>query len=431
MSDFPKPSSCRNRINQGAAFCGRPLMKPVHPSVDPSETCQDIRIDSATSPAIGSPSRAAFLDRSFRMMIGVGDTAGHIHMAVAIAEQASMCFPAAEVVLIGAAGRFPSERMHDSRYDILFLDINPYDRTNPINNLRLPFDFLRSLHQSLGILAKHRPHVVLGLGGYPTGPFVLAAGMRHIPTLLLEPNLLPGLANRFLATVADRICVSFEETGACFPPRKTTLTGTPVRQAALPSNITRKEACAAFDLDPALKTVLIMGGSLGLEGINQALLHKAHRLSANGIQIVWQTGDRHFAQIHAGIHRKDTARCRIFPFIPSIAPAYAAADLVVTAAGAVTMAELALWRKPAIVVPSAKATEGHQISNAQAYADAGACILVREETAAATLTDTILAVICRPEELRALSRGIGAFARPDARALVMREIQALTAMRRF
>jgi len=378
-----------------------------------------------------SRSRPLPADRPIRIMIGAGDTAGHIHMGVAIAEEADVCFPAAEIVLVCAAGRFPSKRMRDCGYDILFLDIGPYDRGNPGNNLRLPLDFIRSLRQSLRILAQRRPHVVVGLGGYPTGPLVLAARLKHIPTLLVEPNLHPGLANRFLAAAADRICIAFKDTAAFFPRRKIALTGTPVRQAALPSSITREEACIRFDLNPGLKTVLIVGGSLGLDSLNKALSLEVHRLIASGLQVIWQTGDQHFKRIQAGIPPNLLKHCRIFPFIASIAQAYAAADLVVSAAGAITMTELALWRKPVIVVPSSKATEGHQIANARKYAAAGACILVREEASASSLTDTILAAIGSPEDLNGVSTGIEAFARPDAGASILQEIEKLAGAPRY
>jgi len=386
---------------------------------------------SLSLPADTSRSRPLPAGRPIRIMIGAGDTAGHIHMGVAIAEEAEARFPAAEIVLVGAAGRFPSERMRDFGYDILFLDIGPYDRGNPGKNVRLPFDFLRSLRQSLRILAQRRPHVVVGLGGYPTGPLVLAARLRHIPTLLVEPNLHPGLANRFLAAAADRICIAFKDTAGFFPRRKMVLTGTPLRQAALPSSITREEACIRFNLNPGLKTVLIVGGSLGLDSLNQALSLEVHRLIASGLQVIWQTGDQHFKPILAGIPPEYLERCRIFPFISSIGPAYAAADLVVSAAGAITMAELALWRKPAIVVPSSRATEGHQIANARKYAAAGACILVREETSASCLSETILAAVANAEDLNRVSTGLEAFAQPEAGALVLQEIEKLAGMPRF
>jgi UDP-N-acetylglucosamine--N-acetylmuramyl-(pentapeptide) pyrophosphoryl-undecaprenol N-acetylglucosamine transferase len=349
-----------------------------------------------------------------------------MYPAMAVAEALAKMVPGSESAYVGAAGRIDMEKTIGAMYTTHLLSMTAYDRGNLLKNLVLPLKFLNSLIQALRILRQYRPHAVMGVGAFPSVPVILAAWVDRIPTLLLEPNAKPGMANNMLAKVANRICVSQAGMDVFFPRDKILSTGTPVRSRLLQEASDRQRGSALFGIPADVRTVLITGGSTGSVTINNMVLQNLNRL-ANGIgHLLWQTGERDEQRLRKALGNCLPVNCTILPYIDRMGCAYAAADLVVSSAGAVSLSELALLGKPAVIIPDPDVTENHQLENAQNLHKKEACVLVNAETTSQQTAAKIIELLNNYSKLEQLKHNILQCSEPLAARLIVEQILQLT-----
>ncbi len=372
-----------------------------------------------------------------RIIISGGGTGGHIFPAVSIANAIRELCPEAEILFVGAEGRMEMQRVPDAGYRIIGLPVAGFDRQHLWRNFSVILKLLRSQWKARKIIKEFRPQVAVGVGGYASGPTLKTAGMMGIPTLIQEQNSYAGVTNKLLAQKADRICVAYEGMEKFFPSEKILLTGNPVRQSLLDNQITRETAASAFGFNPNLKTVLVLGGSLGARTINQTLaaglaLMKAHP----EVQFIWQTGKIYIDQVKAAItaftgEAVRNARVGSIPnlyvtdFIKNMNNAYTLADLVISRAGAGSISEFCLLGKPVILVPSPNVAEDHQTKNALALVNKDAALYVKDAEAQEKLLDTALETVADDELLKQLSVNIAKLALPDSARLIAEEVLKL------
>ncbi len=372
-----------------------------------------------------------------RIIISGGGTGGHIFPAVSIANAIRELCPEAEILFVGAEGRMEMQRVPDAGYRIIGLPVAGFDRQHLWRNFSVILKLLRSQWKARKIIKEFRPQVAVGVGGYASGPTLKTAGMMGIPTLIQEQNSYAGVTNKLLAQKADRICVAYEGMEKFFPSEKILLTGNPVRQSLLDNQITRETAASAFGFNPNLKTVLVLGGSLGARTINQTLaaglaLMKAHP----EVQFIWQTGKIYIDQEKAAITAFTgevvrNARVGSIPnlyvtdFIKNMNNAYTLADLVISRAGAGSISEFCLLGKPVILVPSPNVAEDHQTKNALALVNKDAALYVKDAEAQEKLLDTALETVADDELLKQLSINIAKLALPDSARIIAEEVLKL------
>lgn len=372
-----------------------------------------------------------------RIIISGGGTGGHIFPAVSIANAIRELCPEAEILFVGAEGRMEMQRVPDAGYRIIGLPVAGFDRQHLWRNFSVILKLLRSQWKARKIIKEFRPQVAVGVGGYASGPTLKTAGMMGIPTLIQEQNSYAGVTNKLLAQKADRICVAYEGMEKFFPSEKILLTGNPVRQSLLDNQITRETAASAFGFNPNLKTVLVLGGSLGARTINQTLaaglaLMKAHP----EVQFIWQTGKIYIDQVKATItaftgEAVRNARVGSIPnlyvtdFIKNMNNAYTLADLVISRAGAGSISEFCLLGKPVILVPSPNVAEDHQTKNALALVNKDAALYVKDAEAQEKLLDTALETVADDELLKQLSINIAKLALPDSARIIAEEVLKL------
>ncbi len=292
----------------------------------------------------------------------------------------------------------------------------------------MPLKLLVSWWQVRAILERFHPHVVVGVGGYASGPMVAVAARAGIPTLIHEANVRPGIANGLLSRWVDVICVGFESASAYFPVARTVFTGNPIRDG-LSTWVPLAKTRATFGLAPGVKTLLVMGGSLGARHLNAWVLGNQRRFAARGVQVLWQSGRAHFEACQRELVHAEGVR--LVPFIDDIATAYATADLVLASAGALTLAELAVLEKPVILVPDRNVSEDHQTSNAQELQRRGAAICHAGELggdAGDSLFELVAALIHDQQRLRALGTGIGKLGKPDAGTRIVAQVARLAGL---
>ncbi|HVZ56961.1 MAG TPA: undecaprenyldiphospho-muramoylpentapeptide beta-N-acetylglucosaminyltransferase [Chitinophagaceae bacterium] len=355
-----------------------------------------------------------------RLIIAGGGTGGHIFPALAIAGALKSLAPDTEILFVGARGKMEMEKIPQAGFTIRGLDIAGFNRSSLIKNAGLPIKLLRSFMQVRSIIREFRPDAVIGVGGYSSFPVLRYAQARGIPTFIHESNSFAGKSNILLGRKARAIFVASEGMEKFFPADRILVTGNPVRKAIVQSAVTRTEAAQAFSLDPAGRTVLFVGGSLGAKSINEAVDHHLDWLLQQGLQLIWQTGKPY----------GDLARLRVAgkkgvwtgEFINRMELAYGAADIVVSRAGAMAIAELCVVKKPVIFVPYPYAAEDHQTVNAQHLVSRQAALMVKDSEADEKLA-AMLVELSRDEALRQnLVRQIGTMARTDADRLIAQKI---------
>jgi UDP-N-acetylglucosamine--N-acetylmuramyl-(pentapeptide) pyrophosphoryl-undecaprenol N-acetylglucosamine transferase len=311
-----------------------------------------------------------------RIIIAGGGTGGHIFPAVAIAHALQRLSPGVQLLFVGAKGKMEMEKVPQEGFEIRGLDIAGLNRSNMLKNLLLPFKILRAHMQAKAVLREFQPDAVVGVGGYASFPVLNAAQGMHIPTLIQEQNSYAGKSNKILGKKAKAICVAYEHMDKFFPKEKIMMTGNPVRAVIAHANISRQEAHAVFNLDERKRTILVVGGSLGAKAINEAIDAHLDTLLKEDVQIIWQTGKPYYQQAltrAAGM----TKNVRVFDFIRIMDQAYAAADVVISRAGALSIAELCIAAKPVIFVPYPFAAEDHQTTNAMALVSHNAAMMIK------------------------------------------------------
>lgn len=313
--------------------------------------------------------------KKLNILISGGGTGGHIYPAIAIANELKVRFPQAEFLFVGAKDRMEMEKVPAAGYAIKGLWISGVQRKLTLANLSFPFKLLSSLWNAKKIIKKFKPHVVIGTGGFASGPVLYMAERKGIPSLIQEQNSYPGITNKLLSKKANAICVAYDKLERFFPAEKIVKTGNPVRQDLLDVASKREEAISFFKLDAQKKTLLIIGGSLGARNINQHIGASVEWLQKLGIQVLWQTGKLYF-----DTYKKynELEGVQVHAFISTMDLAYAASDYVVSRAGASSISELCIVGKPVLFIPSPNVSEDHQTKNAKAVVENGAALLVPE-----------------------------------------------------
>ena len=352
------------------------------------------------------------MKENLKVVISGGGTGGHIFPAIAIADALKRRAPKADILFIGAQGRMEMERVPKAGYPIEGLWIS--GMTRDLRSLTLPLKLISSLAKARRILKRFRPDVVVGVGGFASGPTLKAAHWLGIPTVIQEQNSYPGKTNRNVGRQAKAICVAYEHLDRWFPAEKIHLTGNPLRANIKPDG-NREEAAGYFHLDPDRRVALIVGGSQGALGINRGISAQLAAFKDHPLQLVWQTGKSYLPQAQAEVAALDLQE-RIKPtaFIDRMDLAYGLADIVISRAGAISISELALVQRPVIFVPLPTAAEDHQTKNAQQLVNADAALLVRNAEAEQQLVPTLLQLSGDTGLQVKLSANIGKFARPNA-----------------
>lgn len=361
--------------------------------------------------------------KQLRVIISGGGTGGHIFPAVAIANQLKGMQSNIEILFVGAKGRMEMEKVPAAGYKIVGLWISGLQRKLSLDNLAFPFKVISSLIKARKIISDFKPDVVIGTGGYASGPTLRAASKKGIPSLIQEQNSFPGITNKILAKTVNKICVAYEGMEKYFPKEKIIMTGNPIRQDILSGLGKKQEAVTYFDLDPSKKTILVIGGSLGARTINESIASGLERISEGGFQLVWQTG-KIFKQIALEKAANNKA-VKVHDFISRMDLAYSAADLVISRAGASSISELCVVRKPVILVPSPNVAEDHQTKNAMALVQKHAAVLVKDGDARRVLVDRAIELLKNENEQIELKNNIEKLALPDATRVIAEEVMKL------
>jgi UDP-N-acetylglucosamine--N-acetylmuramyl-(pentapeptide) pyrophosphoryl-undecaprenol N-acetylglucosamine transferase len=313
--------------------------------------------------------------KQYKFIVSGGGTGGHIYPAIAIANELKSRFPDAEFLFVGAQDKMEMQKAPQAGYTIKGLWISGLQRRLTFDNALFPIKLLSSLLKSRTIIKQFKPDVVIGTGGFASGPLLQVAAISGIPTLIQEQNSFPGITNKLLSKKANKICVAYENLERFFPKEKMILTGNPVRQDVLDIDSKRGEAISYFNLDDNKKTLLILGGSLGSRRINQLIEKELDFLIASGIQIFWQCGNLYMAEYR---HFSEKEFVQVVSFIDRMDLIYAAADFVISRAGASSVSELCLVGKPVLFIPSPNVAEDHQTKNARAIVDKKGALLIME-----------------------------------------------------
>lgn len=355
----------------------------------------------------------------YKILISGGGTGGHIFPALSIANALKRRLDA-DILFVGADNRMEMEKVPAAGYEIKGLPVAGFDRKNLLRNIGVLLKLRKSMSIARRIVKDFKPDIAIGVGGYCSGPTLKAAQKAGVPTLLQEQNSYAGVTNKLLARKAKKICVAYPEMERFFPSDKIVMTGNPVRKDLLSQTITAEKARERFGLNPKRPTVLVVGGSLGARTLNESMEAGIRRLYEEGIQVIWQTG-KNFGD-RGPAAAKNLEGVVVTRFISDMASAYAAADLVVSRAGAGSISELELLGKPSVLVPSPNVAEDHQTKNARALSDKGAAILVEDSKAADSLVDEIIALIGDREKLADMSGKIRELALPDSDEKIVDEI---------
>ncbi len=331
--------------------------------------------------------------KKYKIIISGGGTGGHIFPAISIANAFKKRYPDSDILFVGAIGRMEMERVPAAGYPIVGLPVSGLDRQNLFNNFKIVLKLFKSLRLAKKTIRDFKPDIVIGVGGYASGPVLWQASSMKIPTLIQEQNSYAGVTNKLLSKRATKICVAYDNMDAFFPPAKTILTGNPIREDLQLTAEKREEAFKYFNLSPSKKTLLVIGGSLGARTINESIKLGLNTLLKDGIQVIWQTGKSYYQQIKELEDQVDTTSVRIYDFITRMDYAYAVADLVVSRAGASSISELCMLGKPAILVPSPNVAEDHQTKNALAIESKHAAAMVLDSEAKNKLAHTVVEII--------------------------------------
>lgn len=312
-----------------------------------------------------------------RVIIAGGGTGGHIFPAVAVGHALLRLRPGIELLFVGAKGKMEMEKVPQEGFEIIGLDIAGFNRGSILKNLSLPFKLIKSRMQARSIIKQFKPGIIVGVGGYASFPVLNAGQSMNIPTLIQEQNSFAGKSNKILGRRAKAICVAYENMEQFFPKDKITITGNPVRKSISDMDSTPVEGKAWFELESGIKTILVVGGSLGAKSINESIDAQLDELMKENVQLIWQTGRNYIDEARKRVEAYGN-RVKVFDFIKDMDKAYAAAEIVISRAGALAIAELCIAGKPVIFVPYPHAAEDHQTSNAMALVQRNAAMLVKD-----------------------------------------------------
>ncbi len=351
-----------------------------------------------------------------------GGTGGHIYPAIAIANELKARHPQARFLFVGAKDRMEMEKVPKAGYEIEGLWISGIQRDLTLKNLAFPFKLMHSLYRSKKIIKNFHPDVVIGTGGYASAPLLRVASRKGIPCLIQEQNSYAGIANKWLAKTVKTICVAYAEMEKFFPKEKIILTGNPVRQDIISISEKREEAIAHFGLDKSKRTLLVLGGSLGARTINQLVEKSIPFFQDCNLQVIWQTGGYYFEMYK---RHNETKFVQVHDFLYQMDLAYAAADIVISRAGALSVSELCIVGKPVIFIPSPNVAEDHQNKNAFAVAKENAAILIEERDLDILFESEFRILINSEVKQNELSKNIKQLAKPMAAKAIADEVDKL------
>lgn len=357
-----------------------------------------------------------------KVIISGGGTGGHIYPAVAIANELKAKDASIEILFVGAEGKMEMEKVPKAGYKIIGLPIAGINRSNMLANIGLPFKLIKSLWRTYKVIKDFKPNIAIGVGGYASGPTLIMANLLGIPTFLQEQNSYAGVTNKFLAKKAKRICVAYPNMDKFFPAEKIVMTGNPVRKDILDTESKRTKALEHFSLEADRKTLLIIGGSQGARTINESILAGLNDLVSNDLQVIWQTGKLFIDKAKAGVEAIQSKRVYVSDFIYEMDLAYAAADLVVSRAGALSVSELCLAAKPSILVPLPTAAEDHQTQNAMSLVNNQAAWIIKDAEAREKLVDKAIELAENSKAMVELSVNIKQLGRPNAGQEIATEV---------
>ena len=361
------------------------------------------------------------MKQSVNILLSGGGTGGHIYPAIAIANELKERNPKANFLFVGASDRMEMEKVPQAGYKIIGLNISGLQRKLTAKNLAFPFKLIQSLIKASQIIKNFQPNIVIGTGGFASGPTLFMASKKNIPSVIQEQNSYPGITNKLLAKKAEKICVAYDGLDKYFPKEKIIKTGNPVRQDLLEISNKRNEAIAYFRLDKNKKTIVVIGGSLGARVVNQTIEKNLMSILENDIQIIWQTGKLYFED-----YKKydEITGVQTHEFIQKMDFLYAAADVIISRAGAGSISELCIVGKPVIFIPSPNVAEDHQTKNALSVTKNDAAIMIKESELE-KFENTLLNLIKDEEKQKILSRNIIKMALPDATKNIVAEVEKL------
>jgi len=359
-----------------------------------------------------------------KVIISGGGTGGHIFPAIAIANALKKMDATIEILFVGALGRMEMEKIPKAGYNIEGLPIAGLQRKLDWRNFLLPFKVINSLMKARAIVKKFQPDVAVGVGGYASAPLLYAASRMNIPCLIQEQNSYAGITNKRLSKRAQKICVAYDGMEKFFPREKILLTGNPVRKDILNLESKREEGMKFFGLRSDQKILLVIGGSLGARTINDSIREHLNEISSAGIQVLWQTGKNYF-EVNSTAAKNFSEQIKVHAFIDRMDLAYAVADVVISRAGALSIAELCLAKKPSILVPSPNVAEDHQTKNAMALVSKNSALLVKDNEAKEKLVSEVFSLMKDEGMQRELSKNIAALAKPNADDDIAKEVLKL------
>ena len=360
--------------------------------------------------------------KSYKFIISGGGTGGHIYPAISIANELKSRYPEAEFLFVGAKDKMEMDKVPQAGYKIEGLWISGIQRKLTAKNLSFPFKLISSLFKSRKIIKQFKPNVAIGTGGFASGPLLQMAALRGVPSLIQEQNSYPGITNKILAKKTNKICVAYEGLERFFPSNKLIVTGNPVRQDLLSIDDKSVEAKDFFHLKHSKITLLVLGGSLGARRINELIEEKLEYFQTQNVQIIWQCGklyynnykkynDLEYVQVHAFLNKMDMA--------------YAAADVVISRAGASSVSELCIVGKPVIFIPSPNVAEDHQTKNANAIVEKNGALLIKESDLEVDFENKFSQLVNSSEKQIELSMNIKALALVNATSDIVDEIEKL------
>ncbi|MBI9036857.1 MAG: undecaprenyldiphospho-muramoylpentapeptide beta-N-acetylglucosaminyltransferase [Bacteroidales bacterium] len=363
--------------------------------------------------------------KKYKILISGGGTGGHVFPAIAIANELKKRLNDASILFIGAKGKIEMSKVPEAGYPIEALWISGFQRNINIKNLSFPIKLTLSLLKSRKIIKKFKPDIAIGVGGYASGPALKMAQKSGIPTLIQEQNSFPGITNRLLSKSVDKICVAYEGMDKYFDKSKIVITGNPIREEVIDISGKRNEALKFFDLSTDKKTLLVIGGSQGAKSINESIDANLNLLIDNNIQIIWQTGKYYIDKAIDSQKKLGNINIKVFEFINRMDMAFAAADIVISRAGAIAISELTAVKKPVIFVPLPSAAEDHQTKNALNLVNNEAAILINDYEAKEKLGKTIIDLFKNENRINILKNNIGKMAIQNSAGKIVDEIMKL------
>lgn len=360
--------------------------------------------------------------KNLKFILSGGGTGGHIYPAIAIANELKTRFPDCEILFVGAKDKMEMQKVPQAGYKIKGLWIAGIQRRLTFDNSLFPVKLLDSLLKSRTIISDFKPNVVIGTGGFASGPLLRVAGFAGIPTVIQEQNSYPGITNKWLSRKASKICVAYENLEQFFPKNKIVLTGNPVRQDLIDIKNKKKEAREYFKLAEDKKVLLVLGGSLGARRINQLIAKELVNFTSQNVQVIWQCGKLYFDEYQ---RYNDNENVQVLSFIDRMDLVYAVADIVISRAGASSVSELCIVGKPVVFIPSPNVAEDHQTKNAKAIVDKGGALMVKEGELDTQFSTTFNNLLNDGELQKSLSENIGKLARVNATKDIVDEIVKL------